>query len=184
MSMISILNFIQDNPVLAGTMAFVFGFLVLIVLMPGFRFKFMAAFCGRLYFPYCKANLFTPAEKKFFSALDKSVGNRFRIFAKVRIADAITIPDSLAAKFQGKRAFFKIAAKHFDFVLCDVKTFETLAAIELDDNSHSRRDRKERDVFVDYVCQFAKLPLIRIKASNYYDFALLREKILTTLCHH
>lgn len=69
----------------------------------------------------------------------------YTVFAKVRLLDLIE-PVKGIRKY--KTYFYKIQAKHVDFVLCD----QNLVAewiIELDDSSHDRPDRQERDRFVD-----------------------------------
>jgi hypothetical protein len=55
-----------------------------------------------------------------------------------------------------------------------------LVGLELDDRSHQRRDRQERDEFVEQVFAAARLPLARIPAKWAYQTAhlnaVLREK--------
>ena len=63
----------------------------------------------------------------------------------------------------------KIDCKHVDFLLCDAKTMKPIAGIELDDKSHQREDRKERDEFVEKVFQSARLPLVRFPAKFTYS---------------
>ena len=58
--------------------------------------------------------------------------------------------------------FNKIKAKHTDFVLCDPDTLEILCGVELDDPSHDRPERIERDEFVDHVYEAAGIPLIHV----------------------
>jgi hypothetical protein len=62
----------------------------------------------------------------------------------------------------------KIDRKHVDFLLCDPETMRPLVGIELDDKSHQRRDRQERDAFVDQVFNAAELPLVHIAAKRGY----------------
>jgi hypothetical protein len=50
-------------------------------------------------------------------------------------------------------------------------------AIELDDNSHKRRDRVERDVFVNQIFEDARLPLLRIKTREAYNTRELAEEL-------
>jgi hypothetical protein len=45
--------------------------------------------------------------------------------------------------------------------------------VELDDSSHARPDRQERDVFVDEVFEVAGLPLLRVPAKSAYSPAAL-----------
>lgn len=43
---------------------------------------------------------------------------------------------------------------------------EPVLAIELDEKSHQRKDRKDRDAFVDQVFQAAALPLLHVPAAK------------------
>ena len=46
----------------------------------------------------------------------------------------------------------KVQSKHVDFVLCD-KDLHIKAILELDDNSHDKADRQERDEFLNTILQ-------------------------------
>ena len=111
--------------------------------------------------------LFSATEWVFLRALDQAVDGRFRVFAKVRMADLMN-PGS-RTKVGNKawwRAFTQISSKHTDFVLVDIRTSEIVAAIEVDDRSHQRQDRSTRDAFVDRAFQDAGIPLIRYAAKG------------------
>lgn len=69
------------------------------------------------------------------------------LFTKVRLFDLIE-PKKGVKNYKG--AIWKIQAKHVDFVICN-KEIEARLIIELDDSSHLRSDRQERDNFVDTV---------------------------------
>lgn len=69
------------------------------------------------------------------------------LFAKVRLFDLIEPKQGTKYK---KGAQWKIQAKHVDFVICD-RTLKVKAIIEIDDSSHDRKDRVERDKFVDEI---------------------------------
>ena len=71
----------------------------------------------------------------------------YTVFAKVRLLDLLE-PRQGQQKY--KTYFYKIQAKHVDFVLCD-RNLDAVWIIELDDSSHDRPDRQERDQFVDDV---------------------------------
>jgi len=74
-------------------------------------------------------------------------------------------------------AFNRIDRKHLDFLLCDPTTLRPMVAIELDDASHARRDRVDRDAFVDKVLDVVGLPLVRIRAQMDYDPRELEARI-------
>ena len=63
----------------------------------------------------------------------------------------------------------RIDRKSIDFVLYDEKTKRIVCCIELDDPTHEREDRIERDLFLDKIFKDA-IKLIRIKVQNYYDY--------------
>lgn len=57
----------------------------------------------------------------------------------------------------------KIQSKHVDFVITD-KDLHVKAILELDDNSHNRPDRTERDNFVDEVLTSVGYKVIRTRS--------------------
>lgn len=118
-------------------------------------------------FEYVKKDaLFTQAECLFFDALNRGVDGKARIFGKVRVADVIS-PRPKSGNWYV--LFNKISAKHFDFVLCNKTDFRILCVVELNDRSHNKKERRERDVFLENVCRAANVPLVQIKARSEYD---------------
>lgn len=130
--------------------------------------------------PYAKAVLFSPAERSFLGVLDQAVSDRFRVFGKVRVADVLEVRDAANAS-ERARAFNKISAKHFDFILCDPNDLTVVAAIELDDSSHQRNTRQTRDEFLKNACAAAGVRLVRFPARRAYAVAECRTTILDAL---
>jgi ssDNA-binding Zn-finger/Zn-ribbon topoisomerase 1 len=125
-------------------------------------------------FPYRKVKaLFTPAERSFLGVLQHAVGNNATVFGKVRVADVVETAPHLKWRDQ-LRAFNKISAKHFDFLLCDKEDLSVACAIELDDASHNSKRRQERDEFLKGVCEAAGVPLIQIPAKSAYVISEVR----------
>ncbi len=123
---------------------------------------------------FARERLVTKSELRFFRALRKAVQDDWEIFAMVRIADLLRVEKNA----KNKRAWInKILAKHIDFVLCERDSLQPLLCIELDDSSHQRPERIERDKFVDAAFDAAKLPLIRIPVSDTYPLSELRNVI-------
>ena len=112
--------------------------------------------------------LITPAEQQFLKALDGAVDDRFRVFTMVRVADVIKPTKSLNPSVKHK-LFLKTSQKHFDFVICDATKLKPLCVIELNDKSHQKKKRKDRDDFLAEACASAGLPLKFVFASNSYD---------------
>ena len=125
--------------------------------------------------PYFKRpSLVTKSELRFYKSLHKAVLDDFEIFAMVRIADLIRVEKGSA---NGRKWLNKILSKHIDFVLCDPRSLELVVCIELDDDSHNRPDRIERDKFVNDAFDAADLPLLRIPVESSYNAREVRDLI-------
>jgi hypothetical protein len=119
-------------------------------------------------YPYQSSGvLFTPAERSFYGVLEQSVGGSVKVLGKVRVADVIT-PKKGLSRSEWQKAFNKISAKHFDFVLCKNDDLSIICAIELDDSSHNSKNRQKRDVFLKGACEAASIPLIQVPAKSGY----------------
>lgn len=118
---------------------------------------------------YQSKNLFTQREKTAFLQLRK-IAERFgyTVFTKVWLFDLIE-PSSFTDK--PKIAQYKIQAKHVDFVLCDDQ-FKARYVIELDDASHDRPDRIERDRFVDCVLTSAGYKVLHTRNIDEIEILL------------
>ncbi len=118
-------------------------------------------------FPYqLQHNFLTPSELNFFQSLRRAVGNRAVICPKVRLGDVVWV--NVKDRSQAVGYSNKINRKHVDYLLCDPATMKPLVGIELDDKSHQREDRQERDAFVDGVFAAAGLPLIHVPVKRAY----------------
>lgn len=133
--------------------------LVLLSLLVGSRKR------NKLKLEYTKQEyLFTKNEQAFYRVLAPIAARMgYQVFAKVRLADLIT-PKKGSSHWQ--TLFNKISSKHIDFVLCDTTRYKICLAIELDDNSHHRKDRVERDKFVNEIMKISGLPLLRVWDSK------------------
>lgn len=109
-----------------------------------------------------KPFLMTPAEIRAYRYLEKQVAP-CRLFSQVRVADVISVSGKQNRSWW--RAFSQISSKHVDYVLVRAD-FSIVACIELDDSSHERKDRKQRDKLLDHVFKDAGLPLVRMKPGR------------------
>lgn len=71
------------------------------------------------------------------------------ICPKVRMLDIV---EPRKGEKDWKTLFYKIQAKHLDFVICD-SGMRIKAILELDDATHDKKDRQDRDSFVDEVLE-------------------------------
>jgi len=127
-------------------------------------------------FPYKKKDyLLSVAEKEFYNIL-RIVGekNNYLLFAKVRLEDLLWIP-----KHTDNRGGLRnrIKSRHVDFLICDKDDVRPLLVIELDDSSHERTNRKDRDEFVNRALHDAGLPILHQKVQHNYIPGKLVEEI-------
>lgn len=133
-----------------------------------------AAGVGAMTFPYRRrAGLFSAAERSFLGVLDREVEGRYRVFGKVRLSDVLEVAGAVSSA-ERKAAFNRVSQKHLDFVLCRPHDLSIVAGIELDDASHARLARQERDLLVESACRAAGLPLLRFPAKASYTAAEVR----------
>ncbi|AGS38467.1 MAG: hypothetical protein ACJA2Y_000637 [Cycloclasticus pugetii] len=122
-------------------------------------------------YPYQKLDaLFTPAERSFYGVLEQIKGDSAIVLGKVRVADVIK-PNKGLSRSEWQKAFNKISAKHFDFLLCKNDDLSVLCAIELDDSSHLSKNRQQRDEFLRGACEASSVPLIQVPAKAGYVIA-------------
>lgn len=123
-------------------------------------------------YPYrLQGNLLSAAERRFFEALQPAVESWAFVCPKVRLGDIVY--DYTAGNRKWTPAGNRINQKHVDFLLCDRHTMQPLLAIELNDRSHERADRRKRDKFVLNVFDTVGLPLVGVAPRTHYDVAEL-----------
>src|SRR5450830_123619 len=130
--------------------------------------------------PYVlKRYLMSPAERSFFGVLEQVAdSSRYYIFPQVSLNNLVTVEKGTGSY---QTYHNKVDRKSVDFVLFDKSALSHVLAIELDDSSHDREDRQERDAFVDRVLAKAGLPLLHVRAQAAYDPKSLAENISRTI---
>jgi hypothetical protein len=116
--------------------------------------------------PYrLRDDFLSAAEHSFYLVLKSMMGSYFTICPKVSLADIfyVTNPD------RNMSAYNRINRKHVDYLICDADTMKPRFGIELDDKSHNRQDRIDRDDFVEDLYEAAGLPLVRIPVRPTYN---------------
>lgn len=156
--------------------------ILLILLVLGILAALVNAYFGKKayekYWYERKDSIMTRAESEFFKCLLAVAGTNYHIFPQVHL-DAI-----LNFKIKGQSwvgAMHHINQKSVDFVICDLANEKPLVAIELDDRSHEREDRIERDIIVEDILKNAKLPLLRFEYSKAYNLNEISQKVLEAL---
>lgn len=130
------------------------------------------------HFAYQKAQVLTEREKNFYETIRLiAEKHNLNVSAKMRLADIVKVSDEI--KTQSSlwwSNFEKISQKHIDFALQDKTNLEIKLLIEIDDYTHQRADRIERDKFVDSVCEQVNIPILHL-----YDVVGLEDKIVNIL---
>ncbi len=110
---------------------------------------------------YEKVPILTNHELRNYQVLKQYTDeNGYTINVKMRLADLINPRKNTTRKIW-YRNFMKITSKHVDFTLCD-SDMNVVLIIELDDWSHERQDRKDRDQFVDAALTGAGLRILHL----------------------
>ncbi len=79
------------------------------------------------------------------------------------------MPSPPATEARAKTALNRVASKSVDFVVIDLATGDARLVIELDDRSHDRPDRRERDALVDAALGVAGIPIARFRPGQRID---------------
>ncbi|NOH69444.1 DUF2726 domain-containing protein [Vibrio rotiferianus] len=111
--------------------------------------------------------LATKAERKFYGILQELLSDEYVIHCQVSLM-ALVQP----VNFKDNS---KTWAKRMDYVITDKDT-RVLAVIELDDSSHSRPKRQERDIYVNEAL-LGHHPLLRFSVRGTYDPLEISNKI-------
>ena len=128
---------------------------------------------------YNRKNFFlTRAEHECYDTLVEAVGTEYRIFAQVHLPSLV----EHTVRGQGWRAALAhINRKSVDFVLCDKAYLSPKLAIELDDKSHERPDRQDRDREVERILREARVPLLRLENRGSFNANEIAQRIKEVL---
>ena len=120
----------------------------------------------------------TPPELACFRSLHQATRDTYWIFPQVHFS-AFLENKIIGQSWRG--SFSHINGKSVDFMLCTKDTLSPVLAIELDDMSHEREDRKRRDSEEERIFKMANLPLLRLKHSDLSDSTNLAHVITEAL---
>jgi hypothetical protein len=119
-------------------------------------------------YPYkTRDDFLSESERAFYLTLKVYLQDKVVICPKVSHKDIFYVDKGVGKDYM--KYFRKISQKHVDFVLCEPNSMKPICGIELDDSSHSKQKRIERDAFVDKVFENAKLKLVHIPLKSGYS---------------
>ena len=135
---------------------------------------------SQVQFPYkAKQYFFSNAEASFYHFLKKMLEENMIIFPHVALRDLVSISGIEKSSFY--KFYNQIDRKQVDFLLVDPKSLKPMLVIELDDSSHQRADRINRDEFVEKVLSTANMPIARVPVKQSYDAKELTELFKRTM---
>ena len=137
------------------------------------------------YSQFYKPNIYvtTLNEMKFYSVLLEIAKELdYIVFSQVSLYNIISLKENLDYSTHTKY-FNKIASKSIDFVLVDKKCRIKLC-IELDDYTHKKKNRVERDIFINELFKELEIDLLRYPVYNVYYKETLKRKIQETIKDH
>lgn len=102
----------------------------------------------------------------------------FIILAQVPLTSFI----SIRKNEHWQKQFNQISRKSVDYVIC-TKSFSVVAAIELDDSTHEREDRKKSDAIKDIVFKQLGIELLRVHPTQLPEVDALRSTFNVFLEH-
>lgn len=120
-----------------------------------------------------KEYLLTQNELKFYKLL-KNITDKLELnlFVQVALYEIINCKDY--------KEFNRIKSKSIDFVITE-KNCKIKLCIELDDNTHNKPKRIERDNFINKLFSDLNIKLLRIPLQNFYNLEELEKKINESL---
>lgn len=105
------------------------------------------------------------------------------LFAQVSLYNILSIKKEL--DYSTKTKYFnKIASKSIDFVLVDKKDCKIKLCIELDDSTHQKAKRIERDKFINKLFKDLEINLLRYPVYKVYYKETLKKKIQENIKDH
>lgn len=122
---------------------------------------------------YLRKSLLTPAERSFLGVLEALRHDDYQLCVKVRLADIVGVRSGLE-RGERQAALNRVQAKHVDFLFIRATDGQPVLAVELDDASHEREDRRERDAFVDQLFSEVGLPVAHVRAQARYTVEEVR----------
>ena len=126
------------------------------------------------YFYLPKRFIMNRNEYKFFRILNLALGYKYSIIPQVHL-DELARPET-----RGESRIFSlrhINQKSVDFVICNKNSMHPLLAIELDGDSHKRKNYIDRDAEVVRILEEAKIPLKRFNNDLYPNSVELGKEI-------
>lgn len=120
-----------------------------------------------------KSTYISRAEWEFLQVLRNVVGARYEVCVQ---APLVSVIDKVSGG-----AFRNELFRVVDYLIVDSVSYEPLLLVELNDASHNRADRRERDRKVAEICADAGMPLVAFTTAESHDVPAVRKTVLKML---
>lgn len=122
-----------------------------------------------------RQTLMTSNERIFFEKLRRAIGDKYDIYPQVNL-DKIFKVKYLGNKFAFNAAKWAIDRRSIDFLITKRESQSPYIGIELDDSTHYREDRVNRDEKVNSLFKENGIELMRVNGINGISEEELRTK--------
>lgn len=113
-------------------------------------------------------------ERKFFEGLQQIIPVEYVVFPQIVLSNIVKVSSSRKEFWTYQN---KINRKTIDFVIFEKQYLKPIVAIEYDGKTHGRKDRQERDIFVNKVLESAGIKSIHISHQKNINFEEIKNKI-------
>ncbi len=120
-----------------------------------------------------KGTLVSRAEYDFLLTLRQICPDKYEVVPQVALISVIDKKTNTAYRNE----LFRVC----DYCFVDRDTFEPLLLVELNDSSHKRADRVQRDEKVAAICADAKMPLVTFWTDCDLDFQTVKKTVLKNI---
>lgn len=123
---------------------------------------------NEMYLYEAKPSLITQSEQVYFEAIKNSLPQGYHAFPQINLASIIS--KSYNATYHNE------LFRNLDFVITDA-TYAPKIAVEINDQTHLNKNRKERDTKVKNILEEAGIPLIKLWTSYGVNQEYVKNKI-------
>ena len=128
---------------------------------------------------YLKKNsICTTSEMKLYNILSNQIQdkypNKYIVLPQISLYEIVKM-----TKFSWSD-FWRIKSKCIDFVICKKETLQPVYAVELQDDSHNKKERQKRDILLEDIFEIAWLKFAQVE---WYDDKKSINDILNNLSY-
>lgn len=120
-----------------------------------------------------KCTMLTRPEYNFLLKLREIAPHKYEVVPQVALVNVIDKKTNTSYRNE----LFRVC----DYCFVDRDTFEPLLLVELNDRSHLRADRQQRDAKVAAICADARLPLVTFWLDGDLGFETVRRTVLKAI---